>query len=85
MGQRNRETVGFFRGRGNVLLICHFSLGKYPFQTLAKTDSPRPELWKKYFEEGIIIAGNISESTQFFKDYNWKAWGVKKKTEMISG
>ena len=30
--------------------------------------SSGPELWKKYFEEKVFMAGNIHGSTQFFKD-----------------
>ena len=46
----------------SIRLLC------YSLRTLPKTGSPGPELWKKYFEEKVFIAGNIHGSTQFFKD-----------------
>ena len=70
-GQGNRENVGFFRERRNVRLISNtFLYANTLYDTPAKTGLPRPELWKKYLEEEVIIAGNSRGSTQFVKDYN---------------
>ena len=70
-GLGNRENVGFFRERGNVRLISNiFLCVNTLYDTQAKTGFPRPELWKKYLAEEVIIAGNSLGSTKFVKDYN---------------
>ena len=70
-GQENRGNVGFFRERGNVRLISKFFFyANTLYDTLAKTGLPRPELWKKYLAEEVIIAGNSHGSMKFVKDYN---------------
>ena len=63
IGKRYKTSIAKIRETEKVRLLCYFSL-----RTLPKTSSPGPELWKKYFEEKVFMAGNIHGSTQFFKD-----------------